>query len=292
MFKRVLSSLIFTPLFLLLLFYLPEAYFVLFILGINIWAMLEFFQVVRNKGIKPQIVSAIVSVVFLYGIIFFWVMGINADRWGGDLGIGKMPLVGLAIMCACSVIVIGLGLVRVFRGAIRSSIFEMGATIFGILYTSLPFIFTLLIYKHEYGAHWIFLMMWVTWFYDIGAYFGGRYLGKHKLAPVLSPKKTIEGAVVGLLTSVVTVAIIIQIKPLFWGPDGFPIPLSICLILSVALSILGQLGDLIESVIKRDADVKDSGVSFTGHGGILDIIDSILINFPVVFILLVLLAVY
>lgn len=291
MFKRILSSLIFTPLFLILLFFLHETFFIIFVLGINIWALLEFFQVVRKKGIKPQAVSAVVSVVFLYGIIFFWVMGINADRWGGDLGIGKMPMVGLAIMAACSVIVIGLGIVRVFRSAIRSSIFEMGATLLGIFYTSLPFIFTLLIYKHEFGAHWIFFMMWVTWFYDIGAYFGGRYLGKHKLAPVLSPKKTIEGAVAGLITSIVTVAIITQIKPL-WGPNGFPIPLDLCLILSVVLSILGQLGDLIESVIKRDADVKDSGVSFTGHGGILDIVDSILINFPVIFILLVLMTVY
>ncbi len=123
------------------------------------------------------------------------------------------------------------------------------------------------------GPAWVLMSMAVVWGSDTGAYFAGRAFGKHKLAPRVSPKKTIEGAVGGLLTSVVAVFVFkYTLLP--------QLELWQVFVVAIPANILGQIGDLCESVIKRAHGVKDSGVIIYGHGGLLDRIDALIFAIP------------
>lgn len=114
---------------------------------------------------------------------------------------------------------------------------------------------------------------------DIGAYFFGRWFGKHKLAPTVSPNKTIEGSVAGLITGTLSgIAIYFALRPLI----QIELPLLLYLIASFMSSLVGELGDLCASMIKRQAGIKDYGKLLPGHGGIMDRADSILFSLPVV----------
>ncbi|MBU0480676.1 MAG: phosphatidate cytidylyltransferase [Proteobacteria bacterium] len=147
---------------------------------------------------------------------------------------------------------------------------------FGIFYVGFSFSHFTLLLTVPKGTHWLFLLTIITVFSDSAAYFSGKYLGRHKLAPAISPGKTIEGLIGGLLGSI-TAAIIVCIL-LF---PGFSIvKMSV---LTIFLTFVGIMGDLTESVIKRTMGVKDSGNILPGHGGVLDRLDSLMIATPVLF---------
>ncbi|NBU64551.1 MAG: phosphatidate cytidylyltransferase [Chloroflexia bacterium] len=126
------------------------------------------------------------------------------------------------------------------------------------------------------GVAWIVFTLATTWLGDAFAYFSGRRFGKHPLAPHISPKKTWEGSIGGLLGAIATG---IGCVPLL----GVPIPLWGGAVIGVLAGILGPLGDLAESQIKRQLGVKDAGSILPGHGGMLDRIDSILFMLPIVY---------
>ena len=123
---------------------------------------------------------------------------------------------------------------------------------------------------------WVILYaLLIVWITDSGAYLIGRKLGKHKLAPHVSPNKTWEGSIGGSLVSVIVVGLYLAFSPV-----KFAYSLPIMLLLTVVLSVGGQIGDLIESAFKRHYGVKDSGKILPGHGGILDRFDSLLFVLP------------
>ncbi len=139
----------------------------------------------------------------------------------------------------------------------------------------------------EQGPWYLYFMLTVSCFTDIGAYYGGKQFGKHKLAPQISPKKTWEGAICGSLLSALIIAITVWIQNFFeeaslWLPS--PHQYSELLVVTIILSAVGQIGDLCESAMKRDAGIKDSGSDLTGHGGFLDIIDAMLWIGPAMFV--------
>jgi phosphatidate cytidylyltransferase len=151
---------------------------------------------------------------------------------------------------------------------------ELQRSLFGILYVSFLLSHMVLLRNLEDWKPWIFFILIVTYIGDVAAYFSGTRWGKRKLSPLLSPKKTVEGAVGSLFASVLTGY---ACKLVF-----FPALTSIqALWISALLSISGQLGDLVESLIKRNYGIKDSGRMLPGHGGILDRIDSLLFAGPV-----------
>lgn len=126
------------------------------------------------------------------------------------------------------------------------------------------------------GAAWVFLVLAITWIQDSAAYFVGRSLGRTRMAPILSPKKTWEGFAGGLIASLLTA---LAAVPLL----GLPISYLSAALIGLASGIAGPLGDLGESLIKRQVGVKDSGAMIPGHGGILDRMDSLLFTAPVVY---------
>lgn len=126
----------------------------------------------------------------------------------------------------------------------------------------------------EMGFLTVVFVLFTLWATDIGAYILGVRFGKHKLAPIISPNKSIEGSVGGMVSSIVVAIIYTN----FHNPEQFT--LAVVIILAILISIVGQLGDLTESAFKRYFGVKDSGKILPGHGGILDRFDSMLFVMP------------
>lgn len=134
------------------------------------------------------------------------------------------------------------------------------------------------------GVFYILLMLGGAWLSDTGAYFVGSIWGNKKLAPQISPKKTVEGAVGGLLSSVSCFLIIGLIFQVIWK-DTFEVNFLLLALTGAVLSILSILGDLSASVIKRQCEIKDFGKIFPGHGGVLDRFDSVLFTAPALWVI-------
>ncbi len=150
-------------------------------------------------------------------------------------------------------------------------------TMSGILYVGW-LLSLLVILRLDAGRDWVFLALFTTFGSDTAAYFIGRAIGRHKLAPNISPGKTWEGAIAG-----VCVGVIISVLFTLDTPLQLPLHYWQAIILGVMMSVFGQLGDLVESLLKRNFGVKDSGSLMPGHGGILDRLDSVLFAGAVVY---------
>ncbi|SHF52359.1 phosphatidate cytidylyltransferase [Ornithinibacillus halophilus] len=151
---------------------------------------------------------------------------------------------------------------------------DAGFLLLAVLYVGMGFYYFLETRSVENGLATIFYVLLVVWATDTGAYFSGRALGKNKLWPEISPNKTIEGAIGGIVLATIVGVVFHLIFPLNQ-------PIYIIVAVSILGSIFGQIGDLVESAYKRFYDVKDSGNILPGHGGILDRFDSLLFVFPV-----------
>lgn len=159
----------------------------------------------------------------------------------------------------------------------RFSFDDAGVLTLGMLY--IGFGFNAFITARGVGFTTLLYGMLIVWITDSGAYLIGRKIGKHKLAPKVSPNKTWEGSIGGTLSAVIIAAVYLYFFPV--GYDNYPL----MLLATLFLSIMGQLGDLIESSLKRYYGVKDSGKILPGHGGILDRFDSMLLVMPLMQIL-------
>lgn len=160
----------------------------------------------------------------------------------------------------------------------KETIDRVALLLIGVVYIGIGFRYLQQTMDMQHGLFWTLLVLCCIVVTDSGAYFTGRAIGKRPLWPAISPKKTVEGTVGGLVISVI-VAVIFALS----APALLTIPNAIGI--GVAAAIFGQLGDLIESAYKRFRGVKDSGNILPGHGGVLDRCDSWLIVFPVVHIL-------
>ncbi len=145
----------------------------------------------------------------------------------------------------------------------------------GLIYIAVPLSYVILLKNLEPGRWWLLFILFVIWANDTFAYFTGKTIGRHKLSPYVSPNKTVEGAIGGLAGAVIAGYILNKYLSMGMG-------ISEVAVLSIILGVIGIIGDLAESLLKRSAGVKDSGSIIPGHGGVLDRIDSLL--FPVPFI--------
>jgi phosphatidate cytidylyltransferase len=126
------------------------------------------------------------------------------------------------------------------------------------------------------GLAWTLLACLITWAADIGALFAGKYFGMHPFFPSISPKKTLEGAIGGLLAGVVVAVPVVAVGDLH-------APIAVAPLIGLSIGVAAQAGDLVESLVKREAGAKDSGTIIPGHGGILDRIDSLLFAVAVLY---------
>ena len=149
-----------------------------------------------------------------------------------------------------------------------------GVSSSGLLLVAFPLTFAIRLHHiPSFGPALLFFVLVITWIGDTSAYFVGRTIGKHKLAPVLSPNKTWEGAIAGIVGALLVA---------FAFAPRLNIPLQHLLGMAAVGNIAGQAGDLLESSFKRSAGVKDSGTLLPGHGGVLDRIDALILAIPVV----------
>jgi len=153
---------------------------------------------------------------------------------------------------------------------------HLSLILLGMFYIPLLLGHMILLHDYIHGKAWIFFVMFLVMASDSCAYFSGISFGKHKLYPAISPNKSIEGAVGGLLGGVFAAWIV----HLWFFPE---LTLLDCVFLGAGLGAVSQIGDLFESMLKRSYDVKDSGTLIPGHGGILDRLDSLLFAYPLAY---------
>lgn len=256
MFKRIATAVIALLIFLPLV-WLGSWPMELLMAVLAILAQMEFIQMNKLKpNSLPAIISSlgVVSLVFNQRLTFIF---------------GEQVIIKLIILTSLALLIFALNKPDFKINRIASIIYIMlyiGVGFYSFVQlreTSLPFLVLIL------------LIIWTT---DSGAYLVGRKFGKRKLAPSVSPNKTIEGAVGGTLVAAIVSALYLVFFPFY--PSYF-----LSLLFMIALSIIGQLGDLIESKLKREYNIKDSGNLLPGHGGILDRFDSMLLVLNVIFII-------
>lgn len=219
------------------------------------------------------------------GLLEFYRMALPGRKGAGYLatvvGAAFLPVVVYNLLPfhqAATVVVILFGLLSLLKiRDIRESAGETALLLMGILYLPLLMSHLVGLREMDHGVQWIFLLLVIVMSGDTGAYYVGSSLGKRKLYPIVSPNKSIEGMLGGLGGSIAGAFIA---KATF-----FPwLSAMDCLATALLAGLLGQLGDLFESLLKRSFGVKDSGSIFPGHGGVLDRLDSILFAAPALYL--------
>ena len=177
-----------------------------------------------------------------------------------------------------------------FRSPLIQVLPDTAQGLFGLIYIAYPLTLVPLMWKQEDGPALVLFLMVCVWCGDIAALYVGRAFGKHKLAPRLSPGKTWEGSLASILGSVLAAGLVLVASDALAARGNLVLhisqPVWQSLLLAAILNIAAQLGDLLESAIKRGAGVKDSGTMLPGHGGILDRIDALLLAAPVLWYIL------
>lgn len=233
---------------------------------IAIICQIEFFEIMAQKGHQPMRNVAIGVTVALMAV---------AEFAGMEFAAGMLT-VGILALLIRQLIEAGGG-----RG---SAISNISVTLAGVLYVGWLLSHGVVL-RHlttsdgqDVGFFAVFFVLATTLLSDTGGYFAGRAYGKHKIAPKISPKKSWEG----LLGSIAFAGLAGVVVGLIFDLLGYQVPYAwyVLLVLGMANSIVGFFGDLVESLLKRDADVKDSGSLLPGHGGMLDRIDGVLFTLP------------
>lgn len=200
--------------------------------------------------------------------------------------------IGASFSVATSLVLVYLYLVALFVMMLTSNqtitVIDLSKLIFGIIY--IPYFLSHISYLRslDYGKFYVWLVFIGAFMTDSAAFFAGTSLGKHKLCPTISPKKTVEGAIGGVLGGGLSFIIFGLIVNFFFAPylDGKHFSLTLLFALGIISSIASQLGDLTASAIKRQFSIKDYGNIFPGHGGMLDRCDSIILISPIIFLFL------
>ncbi|HZK77324.1 MAG TPA: phosphatidate cytidylyltransferase [Gemmatimonadaceae bacterium] len=270
--RRVLFALVGAPLTVALIF-IGGWVFAAALGGVAAIGAWELLRMARGSGSDPLEMPAIVLAAAIP-------LAVHASY----LGVFQVPLTaGVLVFLALLATVIWA------RGVERKPLVSFSVTLACIVYPALvSYMYPLRYHPYAVGALagtvLVMFPITVTWATDSGAYGFGRMLGKHKLIPSVSPAKTVEGAVGGLIVAVLGAWLYSQFLLRPFAQLGLS-PIGI-VIFGIAIGVFGQLGDLAESLLKRDAGVKDSSKLLPGHGGILDRFDSLLFVLPVAYLLL------
>ncbi len=253
-FTRVISSIILALTVFWIIFFANPAIFVLAAILFSSLALWEFYKIVEKKYTAVYTTIGLLTSFLLF--ISSWKITLGFDYF--------IYILSLSLIL--------LFLYQFIRKTNQNAALCLSLTLLGLIYITIPFLFLIKIRMLDYGVRLVAYFIFVTKATDIGAYLVGRKLGKHLLIPRISPKKSIEGFCGGIVFSVIAAYVGISYLPMFSLKDALP--------LGVVLGICAQFGDLAESVLKRDSGVKDSGKTIPGLGGVLDLVDSLLISLP------------
>lgn len=224
-------------------------------------ATVGLYELLHMKKDVKSLSSTCLSFLVLWALLFKNIDGL--EKW-----------IPLSLMQIFIIFIMLLSILTVISKN-RLSIENMGFYLIATMYITIGFSF--LVQAREHGISVILFILFIIWATDSGAYFVGRSLGKNKLWPSISPNKTIEGAVGGTLSALIVGIVFHLVYP-------FEYSLWIIALISIGISIVGQLGDLVASAMKRHFSVKDSGNILPGHGGILDRFDSLIFVLPFLYV--------
>lgn len=268
MLSRIIVALIGIPILIGVLYYggFPLLVFTNIIVGMGAY---EFYQMAELGGKKPHKILGLAMALSIPNILFFKELGMISLGVEGALAIGTILIIS----------------VRVIQNRVEDASVDLGETVLGALYTGVLFSHILLISMLSNGGKWLLTAQIMVWVCDSFAYFVGMGIGRkffNRGFNSISPKKSIEGSIGGTLFTILSLFLLDKYFLLVEG--GMSI-LNI-VILGVFISAVAQIGDLGESMFKREFKVKDSGTILRGHGGILDRFDSMLFVAPVMYYLL------
>lgn len=253
--RRVLAAVVFVPIFIVLVHDLgPMAFFALVAVS-GLFAVGEFYRLHLGTAAWPW-----------WGWVGVAATGLllSSTQWPAFMS-DRTVLMGTLAMTLCMPLL--------SDKPLKESLLDGMVLLMGVLYVGLSLGYLLLTRAQPDGAMLIFFVVLVTWAGDTGAYIAGRSMGRHALAPIVSPKKTYEGLAGGC-----ALACLAAVVARAWFLPRFS--LVDCLMLGVLLTIAGLIGDLAESAMKRSTGFKDSGALIPGHGGMLDRLDSLLFTGP------------
>ena len=253
--RRLLSTLVLLPLFVWVVVEGPLWLFGAIMVLVGALGQWEFTGMFERAGIRT-----------------FRALGVA----GGSLVTASfaLPISGHVALTAVLLALLAVGLLR--SPAAGPAWEPVAVTLLGICYVNWLLGYTLWLRDLEEGREWILLLVAVTWLGETAAYLVGSTLGRRPLAPVISPRKTVEGALAQLAVSVLAA---LAARAAF-----FPtLSVESALVVGLLLGVAGQVGDLLESAVKRSVGTKDTGRLIPGHGGMLDRVDSLLVNTPVLF---------
>ncbi|HWZ84001.1 MAG TPA: phosphatidate cytidylyltransferase [Terriglobales bacterium] len=288
MIKRVATAVVLIPVVLLLVLKAPLYVMAIVSGGVALLAIAEFLMLASHYGVHPM-----ARVTSGYVVLFFLFMIAAAAN--------RVPLVETTSMIYGLALAAALAPFVFLTLAMRNTNLANGypaaaASSFAFAYIAIPMALLVQIRQQPAGAILVIYTLLAVWSGDIFAYFVGKAIGRHRMSPEISPKKTWEGAVASVVASVVIGTLWFQHGAAIstWllqaglierrdGMFGLQQPgLGVIVVLSAIVNVAAQLGDLVESLIKRGAGVKDSGAILPGHGGMLDRIDAMLFAVPVV----------
>jgi phosphatidate cytidylyltransferase len=253
--QRVITTIVLLPILIAAIWF-GGCWLTLLVAAIATAGVIEFYRLDRNKKLSPLHYFGIIVTIALILLPYFF----NH----------------ITIVHILSVTVV-VSLIWLLFSPRKEHAFNQWAWIMaGILYLGLMLGFWVKLRNIDQGRDYVFWLLFIIIINDSAAYFTGKALGRHALAPRISPKKTWEGAIGGLIASIL-------ISVLFGFIFSLPLSYRQLVIMGIGASILAQLGDLIESLLKRNSAVKDSGTIMPGHGGILDRIDSYILTAAVAY---------
>lgn len=285
--KRIATAVVLIPIVLALILRAPVWILAIFAAIVALLSVHEFLKLTESYGVQPMRWPT-----YLFAALFFLMLAVGGARDTPLLSTGKFLVVlGLAAAIAPFIF-----LARAMReGELRNGYPAAAASVFAFTYIALPMGMLVQLRQQWAGAFYLLYLLLVVWAGDIFAYFVGKSIGRHLMSPRVSPKKTWEGAAASLIASVAVgwllfrYALSISSALMAWGliqrRDGMfgleQPAMGPVIALTLVLNIAAQLGDLVESLIKRGAGAKDSGAILPGHGGMLDRIDALLFAAPV-----------
>lgn len=268
--QRILAAIILIPLVLIALFIVPFSIFVFIMIAVGGLAAWEWAQFLHFTNKKSRLIFSLV-VIILLTLLYYFPISIAA----------KSQLFSILLTLSVGWWLVALGLVISYPQTTKYWCNSIIVKLFFAFFTLVPFFIGMIELRsinytsNTYtGACWLMYVFVLVWATDTGAYFAGRSFGRHKLAPKVSPGKTIEGFIGG-----VTLAVIVSLVTYVLGI--FLIDFDTFAISSLLAILVSVLGDLTESMFKREAEIKDSGHLIPGHGGILDRIDSLTAAVPI-----------
>ncbi len=256
--QRIITALIALPLLILCVLYASQDQFAALIFIVSAFALHEFYRMALPETRRMEAsLSVAVGVLCCVGLVYA----------------SNTPFHLLSMVLPC----LFLALVYLFRFQNMQSVSrDLAVSLLGLMYIPLLLSHAALMRALPAGRDWIFLVLLVVMASDTLAYFVGRKFGRHRLYEAVSPKKSIEGSLGGLVGGVIGATIC---KLWFFAELS---SLDVIFV-GIGVGVFSQLGDLIESLLKRSFGVKDSGTLIPGHGGILDRLDSLLFAFPITY---------